>query len=130
MYKMAYQTVSIDNLASTIVQELQNYSDEVAEAIKDDVREVAKECVEDIKENSPVKSGDYKKGWKSKVTFESRENIRITVYNSKKPQLAHLLEYGHESNLMDGRVEGKAHIRPAELKAEKELTRRVEEAVK
>lgn len=127
---MAYQTVSIDNFASTIVQELQNYSDEVAEETKEDVREVAKECVENIKENSPVKSGDYKKGWKSKVAFENRENIRVTVYNSKKPQLTHLLEYGHESNFRDERVEGKAHIRPAELKAEKELTRRIEEAVK
>lgn len=127
---MAYQTVSIDNLAGAITQELKNYSDEVTEDIKEDVREVAKECVENIRDNSPVKSGDYKKGWGSKVAFENRETIRITVYNRKKPQLTHLLEYGHESGTRNGRVEGKAHIRPAELEAENELTRRIEEAVK
>ena len=126
---MSAQRVSIDDLADAIMHELQVYSDEVAEEIKDGVRQVAKDCAKEIKDKSPINSGDYKKGWKTKVAFENREVIRVTVYNSKKPQITHLLEYGHASR-NGGRVEGHAHIRPAELQAEKALMKVIEEAVK
>lgn len=120
--------ISIDDLADAIRDELQSYSEEVIEDVKDSVKKVAKECVSDIKENVPEDTGDYKKGWKTKVAFENPDDIRVTVYNSKKPQLTHLLEHGH-AKVNGGRVEGKEHIRPAEQKAQKELLKQIQEAI-
>ncbi len=119
--------VKIDNMANAIAQVLSEYTDEVAEVLKEDVKEVAKECASNIKTNSPSDSGNYKKGWKTKVAFENKNNIRVEVYNAKKPQLTHLLEYGH-AKVNGGRVEGHPHIRPAEEMAEKALLKRAEEA--
>ncbi len=117
-------TVDIDDLADAIIQELQEYSEEVAEQLREEVKIVAKECAKDIKNNAPVDSGDYKKGWKAKVVHESNNDIRVIVHNSKKPQLAHLLEHGH-AKVGGGRVEGKPHIQPAEERAEEKLMGRV-----
>ena len=104
------------DLAVEIQAELSRYSAEVAEQIKADVKAVAKECVKQIKDNSPEDAGEYKKGWKQKVAYESAEDIRIRIYNAKKPQLAHLLEFGHAKRT-GGRVAGKSHIYPAEQAA-------------
>lgn len=125
---MSKQIIDIDDLSDVIMHELETYSDEVAEIIKDSVQQVAKRCVKEVKDKSPVETSGYKKGWKAKVSFENREIIRMTVYNSKKPQLTHLLEHGH-AKVNGGRVEGKAHIRPAEQNAEAELMQRIEEAL-
>lgn len=121
--------VSIDELADVIMQELQDYSEEVAEQLKEDVKAVAKECVKEIKGKSPKNTGDYEKGWKIKKVYESEDDIRIVIHNAKKPGLPHLLEYGH-AKANGGRVQGKAHIRPAELNAEKKLLGKVKVAVK
>lgn len=125
--------ISIKELATEITKELAQYSEDVAEEIKKEVENVAKETVQDIKENSLQKTGEYKKGWTYKVQFENRESIRIRVYNKKKPQLTHLLENGHliksKSGKVIGRVEPHPHIRLAEQRAEKQLTRKVEMVV-
>lgn len=111
-----------------ITQALSEYSDEVAEAVKEIVKEVADECVEDIKAKSPKKTGEYRKGWKAKVEYEDNDNIRIVVRNAKKPEITHLLEFGH-AKVNGGRVEGHPHIKPAEEKAKKNLMQRITEAL-
>lgn len=120
--------IAIDELTDIIMREVQNYSDEVMEGVKKSVKRVAKECVGDIKENAPENMGDYKKGWKTKIAFESSNDIRVTVHNSKKPQLTHLLEHGH-AKVNGGRVEGKEHIRPAEQRAESKLLKQIQEVI-
>lgn len=122
-------SVNIDGLADAILKELEAYSEEVTEAIKKDVKKVAKDCAKEIKGSSPKDSGEYSKGWKTKVAYESHNDIRVVVYNAKKPGLAHLLEYGH-AKVNGGRVDGKAHIRPAELNAEKQLLGRVRVSIR
>lgn len=112
--------ISIDSLTDVIMEELHTFSEGVTEQLKEDVKQVARECVQDIKKNVPEDTGDYKKGWKAKVSYESKNDIRVTVYNAKKPQLTHLLEYGHAKR-NGGRVEGKSHIRPAQKYAEVSL---------
>lgn len=121
--------VDVDGLADAIIQELLAYSEEVTEQLKEEVKTVAKECAKDIKNNAPEDTGDYKKGWKAKLAYENSNDIRMVVYNSKKPQIAHLLEYGH-AKVGGGRVEGKAHIRPAEERAEKKLMGKVKVIVR
>lgn len=118
--------IAIDDLTDVIMEELQNYSEEVMDDVKGTVKKIAKACVSDIKEKAPQNTGNYKKGWRSKIAFESQDDIRVTVYNSKKPQLTHLLEHGH-AKVKGGRVEGKIHIRTAEQNAERELIKEIQE---
>ncbi len=117
-------SVKVENLAEAIMDELKAYSDEVSEALKKSVKEVSKETAAEIRENAPKGSGKYRKGWKSKVAYESPTDIRTVVYNSTKPQLAHLLEYGHAKS-GGGRVEGNPHIRPADERLEGKLEGKV-----
>lgn len=122
-------TVKVEDMASVIVKELEEYSQDVTDGLKESIKTVSKECVKEIKEKSPSRSGKYKKGWKNKVSYEDKSDIRITVYNSKKPQLAHLLEFGH-AKVNGGRVSGKPHISPAEQNAEKKLMKKVKVIVR
>lgn len=112
--------VSITGLADAVAKELADYSQDVADGVKKEVKQVTKEMVQELKRISPRNSGDYAAGWREKTEYESDEDIRMLVYNAKKPQLTHLLEHGHAKR-GGGRVSGKPHISPAEQEAEKKL---------
>lgn len=116
------------DLTTQLMAELGRYTAEVAVEVKQACKDVSKEMTADIKRDSPKKTGDYKKGWRAKVAFEDKNNIRITTYNAKKGSITHLLEFGH-AKVNGGRVEGKSHIRPNEEKAKAELVKRIEKAV-
>ena len=121
--------VKPENLGAAISEAVREYTAEVTAGVKKDVRGVAKECRDEIKQKSPVLTGDYKKGWSEKTAYETTNDLRITVYNRTDYQLTHLLENGH-AKVGGGRVEGHPHIRPAEERAEQELQRRVKITVK
>lgn len=126
------KTVSVDALAASIVKELEEYSDEIAEGIKRDCKEVARQCVEDIKAAAPVRKingGEYRDGWGQTVAFESRGDIRIVVRNAKHYRLTHLLENGHAMK-KGGRVKAYPHIGTAAQKAEKALSRKVQVTIR
>lgn len=116
--------IKVSELAQAVAQELADYSEDVTDGVKKEVKQVAKDVVTELKQTSPRNSGDYAKGWKSRVEYESPEDIRVRVYNSKKPQLTHLLEDGHAKQ-NGGRVNGIPHIRPAEQRAEDSLEGKV-----
>ena len=120
---------TIDGLAAAIQKELADYSQDVTDGLKKSVKQVAKECRDEIVQNSPVLTGSYKKGWATKVNYESDDDIRITVRNKTDYQLTRLLEYGRAMP-KGGRVEGKPHIRPAEEHASEKLMRKVKVVVK
>lgn len=115
---------SVDNLAGKIAAMLETYTEEVTEAVKEECNDVADECLREIKANSPVNTGKYKKGWRKKVVFENAQDIRIRIYNAKYPGLTHLLEKGH-AKAGGGRVEGKPHVQPAEQHAAERLVDKV-----
>lgn len=121
--------VAINDLAIAVACELEQYSKDVTDGLKKDVKAVSEEMVTDLKRTSPKKTGKYASGWKSRVEYESRDDIRVRVYNSKKPQLTHLLEKGH-AKVNGGRVSGVPHIGPAESEAEKKLDANVKVVVK
>lgn len=121
--------IKVSELAQVVAQELADYSQDVTDGVKKEVKQVAKDVVAELKQTSPRNTGDYAKGWKSRVEYESPEDIRVRVYNSKKPQLTHLLENGHAKQ-NGGRVNGTPHIGPAEEKAEKSLASKVKVVVR
>ena len=121
---MSNQRIKIDELGQALADALKEYNQQVNEALKAGCKAVGKEAARVLRSTSPKRTGEYAKGWTQKTSYETADNIRVTVYNNKKPQLAHLLEYGH-AKVNGGRVEGKAHIRPAEERAEKQLLGRV-----
>lgn len=98
---------------------MQEYANDVAEDMKIDAKKVAKEAVKELKVTSPVgegsRKGHYNKGWTYSVGKDSAYKIGITVHNSKKPGLAHLLEKGHAKR-GGGRVNSTPHISPVEQK--------------
>lgn len=128
------KTVRPEKMAAAIEAELSKYGGEVSEQIKKDVTEVANQCAAEIKAKSPADTGKYRRGWKTKTMYNGDDGIRILVYNSTKPQLSHLLEFGHTIKNGTGRaygsVNGYEHIYPAEQKAKKALENKARVAVK
>lgn len=123
------RTASLYDISAVIAEELQKYSEEVTAKVKQVVDEVAEELVENLKQDSPKRTGAYAKGWTSKTEYEDKQTKRVRVYNKSHYQLTHLLEYGHAKR-GGGRVAGIPHIKPNEEKAIAELERRIEEAIK
>lgn len=106
------KSVTISNLAAEIVQAVKEYTEDVAEAVAQEVDATSKAVLDDIQAASPVKSGEYKKGWRRTESETGSGRIRYIIHQKKKPQLVHLLELGHAKR-DGGRVEGKPHLRPA-----------------
>lgn len=127
-------TVKIDGLQAAIMDAVENYSQDINERIKEDCKEVAKGTVKMLKQISPELTGDYRKGWRQKTSYESSQDIRVTVHNKTDYQLTHLLEFGHVIKNGTGRVYGsvgpRTHIAEAEAYAQAELPKRVEETIK
>ncbi|PGV63092.1 hypothetical protein COD94_16715 [Bacillus cereus] len=114
---------SINDFASEITRELQRYSNLVEEDLEAAKEEVANDLVDELKQKSPKKTGNYRKGWRKK-----KDGNAIIVHNALKPQLTHLLEKGH-AKANGGRVPAQVHIAPAEEKAINEFVERVERAI-
>ncbi|MGH1326594.1 HK97 gp10 family phage protein [Bacillus pretiosus] len=114
---------SINDLANEIARELQRYSNVVEEDLEAAQEEVADNLVDGLKQNSPKKTGKYRKGWRKK-----KEGKSTIVYNALKPQLTHLLEKGH-AKADGGRVPAQVHIAPEEEKAINDYLERVERAI-
>lgn len=115
--------VKVDNLADAIIQELTDYSQEVTDNLKEEIRDTAKITRDKIKRSSPKLTGDYKKGWNVKKLYEGKEDIRLAIHNKKEYPLTHLLENGHAKR-GGGRTRAYPHIKTAEAEAEKRLENR------
>lgn len=115
--------MKVDQMTKAIMKELTSWSQDVADATKDECEKVGKETADTLKVTSPKRTGRYARGWRSKTSFEDKSNIRVTVYNVRY-QLTHLLENGH-AKVNGGRVSGIPHIAPAEEQAKKSLEEKV-----
>ena len=111
---------TIDNLAKTIMEGLQEYADVASADVKTAVRKAGKSVKADIAANAPKRTGAYSKSWTVKTQKETANSLEVVVHSKNRYQLAHLLEHGHAKR-GGGRVAGKSHIAPAEEKAIKEL---------
>ena len=56
------KTVKPDALAAAIMAELESYRQDVTDGVKESVKQVAEECRDEIRQNSPRRTGRYRKG--------------------------------------------------------------------
>ena len=111
---------TIDNLAKTIMEGLQEYADVASADVKTAVRKAGKNVKTEISANAPKRTGAYAKSWAVKTEKETAHSLEVVVHSKNRYQLAHLLEHGHAKR-GGGRVAGIPHIAPAEEKAVKQL---------
>ena len=111
---------TIDNLAKTIMEGLQEYADVASADVKTAVRKAGKNVKAEISANAPKRTGAYAKSWTVKTEKETANSLEVVVHSKNRYQIAHLLEHGHAKR-GGGRVAGIPHIAPAEEKAVKQL---------
>lgn len=121
--------VSIDHLASAVMDGLTEYAALATGEMKQAVRTAAATARKGIAQNAPKNTGAYAKSWAVKKARETSHTLTMVVHSNNRYQLAHLLEFGHAKR-GGGRVAGKPHIAPAEEAAVRELEREIERSLK
>ncbi len=117
--------VSIGNLASEVMKQMEEYASVTAEGMKKAVNSAGKTVRQEIKATAPARSGDYAKSWSVKKVNETSTKLELTVYSRNRYQLAHLLEYGHGLH-QGGRTRAFPHISEAEAKGAEQLENDIE----
>lgn len=123
------ESIPVDQLAAAITHALQEYTDDVSDAVSDEIDKIAKECMAEIKARSPASpKPKYAKGWKM-IKENGDGYVKRIIWNKKYPWLVHLLEKGHAKR-NGGRVIGRLHVLPAEMKYVAKLERRIPQIVR
>ena len=123
------RTVSIDEMDSAIMDELEKYAELASDDLKAAVKETAASGRKDIQAGAPVDTGKYKKSWSVKNVHEDSESIDLVVHSRNRYQIAHLLEHGHAKR-GGGRVAAKPHIAAAEQRGNEKLVTTIEQKLK
>lgn len=120
--------ISVDELAEAVQAELDAYVGLAPEAFEAAGKAAGKKAVKRLKSDSPSKTGEYAKNWKVK-TVKTRTGASTTIYQGKKPGLAHLLEYGHPI-VHGGRTVGQAKAFPHIAAAQETAIKAYEDELK
>lgn len=123
------RTVSIDEMDSAIMDELEKYAELASDDLKAAVKETAASVRKDIQAGAPVDTGKYKKSWSVKNIHEDSKSIDLVVHSRNRYQIAHLLEHGHAKR-GGGRVAAKPHIAAAEQRGNEKLVTTIEQKLK
>ena len=133
---MANQSRSFDVQMKAVLDE---FSNEVVEALESSATSVSKEVVKKLKETSPKRPGhgEYARSWTTEKTGKRSRGlflsgIGITVYNRDHYRLTHLLEFGHVTRNKKGtygRTPAHPHIGAVEEWAVEELPKRFEKEI-
>lgn len=117
--------VTIEGLGAAINEILQEYGNDIDEALDPVLKKATQTARSELRATSPKRSGEYKKGWQYK---KDRESLEYTIYNGVKPGLTHLLENGHAKR-NGGRVPAYPHIKEVEDKMADALPDEVKDAI-
>lgn len=128
---MSGSRIRVDQLASTILKELEGYNEEIGAKTKEVIMKEGKEGAQQVKAASPKrhssggKPGTYAKGWRFKVVSESVDSIEAVIHNATNPGLPHLLEFGHALR-QGGRSPARVHIAPIEQSVTEKIEQEIE----
>ena len=125
---MSSDRVSIDQMASAIMEGLQDYADLATDDLKTAVKKAGTTVRKQIQATAPSDTGKYAKSWSVKSTKETSNSLELTVYSKNRYQLEHLLEYGHAKR-GGGRTKAQPHIAPAEEAAISQLERDIKRSL-
>lgn len=125
---MASNRIRTDQLASAVMDGLNEYADLTTDDMKKAVKNAGTSVRKEIQKTAPRDTGAYAKSWAVKTDKETSNSLQVIVYSKNRYQLAHLLEYGHAKR-GGGRVAGKSHIAPAEEKAVRQLEEEIERSL-
>lgn len=122
-----------DQFGESIAGILEEFKNVTNESMRDAVDSTAKDAVDQLKANASQTgakhhlsvTGEYLKGWASKVTSNDSNRYGRTVFQRKKPGLPHLLQNGH-----GGPAPAKAysHI-PSDEEVEQLMVKNLKEAM-
>lgn len=116
-----------DQAEMFVKNELDQFAGVLPRILLEAQKKAAKAAVKSLKNTSPTRTKEYSKGWKSKTT-ETRLGASTTIYNGRKPGLAHLLEFGHPK-VNGGRTKPFPHIKKVEEDAMDAYEKAVKEGV-
>lgn len=116
------------NIGDFVNEVLDEYSDEVLQAINETLKETADEAVSELKTAGDFddRTGKYRKGWKTMAESGTLGVQNQVVHNGKHYRLTHLLEYGHVSR-NGKRVRAFPHIAPVEAEIGDKVEARIKE---
>lgn len=103
---------------------LNEYEERVQDVTDKAITKTAREAVQQLKNTSPKRTGDYAKGWSVKKVGR----LTQTIYNKTDWQLTHLLNNGHivrNKYGEYGRVNGDNHIGKVEQWAGDEVVTKI-----
>ena len=106
--------INVSQLSQKITEQMDFVLPAAREGLKKIIKKAAAQGVKELKETSPVRTGQYASGWTSKMEEGEDGTASVIVYNSKKPWLTHLLENGHLIKKTGGRTKAFPHIYPAQ----------------
>ena len=75
------ERVSVGEMASAIMESLEEYADLATEDLKKAVRSAGNTVKKEIRENAPKRTGAYGKSWAVKVSKETSNSLEVTVYS-------------------------------------------------
>lgn len=111
-----------------IEKAIKDYTADVEKGISSVIEKDVAAAVQELKANSPKRSGEYAKGWASQKEGRIGE-IKMTIYNKDRPQLTHLLEFGHAKR-NGGRVAAIPHIKSVEQRLNEQIVNDIENVIK
>ena len=80
------EKVSIDEMASTINEMLEDYAKLATDSMKEAVTKSAKTVRKEISANAPRRTGKYAKSWRTKTTKEDSQQPKITRTPCQSPE--------------------------------------------
>lgn len=131
---MSDQIVRIDELPDAVKKEIDDMNQEVIEKCNEAAQKAAADAVKELKSTSPVRSdgfkrkyppGYYARNWSKRMEQLENGVQGWTVFNHNH-QITHLVEYGHIDSKTGRRIDGHAHIDPANEHASQEFVEQVE----
>lgn len=125
---MSSNRIKVDQLAATVMKELEDYADLATTDMKAAVRKAGNTVRNEIKSGAPSRTGKYAASWTVKTERETSQSLELVVHSRNRYQLAHLLEFGHAKR-GGGRVAARPHIASAEQKGIEELEHAIERSL-